>query len=371
VKWILSVVVLAFALGYLAGRADLRLPLLGADRPSAPGVALEAPDSTRRDADAGSRTGGVPDAADGWPALLDEVERLGAAGLGRDARELRETLFAAARARAAAGELAAARTLLEAYRAVDPYDGELLLLESELLQQGGRLRDAMQPLLTLLGSSSDAGLLREAREQLRLLVNVEESQLATRQDHAALIRLFEQLTALDPFHDGHRLKLAHWLLRDGRLADAERVARELGLVGISEDARDDLLQELLLARSGLPFEQDARGIHVRATLGGAAIRLLVDTGASTTVISRDAAAALTTRILDRQISVRTAGGAVNGELHRVQELRIGGLHLAELDVLVLDHLPAGVDGLLGMDVLSRIPAPLLPATLLGRPPVSG
>jgi predicted aspartyl protease len=54
--------------------------------------------------------------------------------------------------------------------------------------------------------------------------------------------------------------------------------------------------------------------------------------------------------------VQTAGGVIESEVHRVTDLEIGALRLDSLSVLVLDGpLPRGVDGLLGMDVLSRFP----------------
>jgi clan AA aspartic protease (TIGR02281 family) len=257
--------------------------------------------------------------------------------------------------------------------AIDPYDGEFLLLESELRQQQGSLLEAIEPLLVLLQQTDEPDKVGRAREQLRLLVDVHEIQLSNRRDYAGLVRFFEHLVARDPSWDGHRLKLARWLLLQGRVADAERVAQELGSVGVTDEAREDLLAEIGLARDGLPLERSDRGLYVSATIDGRPARLLVDTGASTTVVSRQLALALGSRALDagRDVGVRTAGGVVRGELHRIRNLRIGGLELPALDVLVLEHLPADSDGLLGMDVLGRLPSGLLPATLLGRPPGSG
>ena len=58
----------------------------------------------------------------------------------------------------------------------------------------------------------------------------------------------------------------------------------------------------------------------------------------------------------RVVPVRTAGGRVEAEIHVLRQVEIGPLRLDALEVLVLDRaLPSGVDGLLGMDVLGRLP----------------
>jgi len=362
----------AFVIGYLAGQVlPWRVALAPSGTAPVPDVAgasaVRAP--VPREFGEHGFAQQAPAASD--TGTLAAFEQSLWAGRLAEAAALREQLLDRARALSAGGAGSGGLELVQALIAIDPFDVELLLVESELIQQQGRLLDAMEPLLTLLAQSNEAALRAVAREQLRLLVNVHESQLATRQDLPGLIRFFEGLTLRDAGYDGHRLSLARWLLRDGRVDAAERVVREMGGVGVAESARDDLLAELTLARDGLPLEYDGRGIHVRVSFAGVPARLLVDTGASTTVISVGLAEALGSRARERGVGVQTAGGIVQGELHRVHDLRVGGLHVDELEVLVLERLPAGAEGLLGMDVLGRIPPRVLPMTLLGRPPVSG
>jgi hypothetical protein len=62
--------------------------------------------------------------------------------------------------------------------------------------------------------------------------------------------------------------------------------------------------------------------------------------------------------LGRQVRVRTAGGTVSAEVVRLRDARLGELTLTELDVLELRSLPPGVSGLLGMDVIGRLPGGL-------------
>lgn len=287
-------------------------------------------------------------------ATLERLDRLARGGDRPAAAALRQQLLERILAEAAAGRMATARAMLDGYRQYDPYDPEGLLLESDLRQMQGRGLAALEPLLELLQHSDDADAVTRAREKLALLVGVHETQLANRRDFAGLIRFFEDLAARDPSHDGHRLRLARWLLQGGRAADAERLLAQTGLVGVDPQAHADLLADVRLARSGLPIEHGDNALHVRASVGGRPLRLLVDTGATTTVIGRDRAVALDAVATGERVLVRTAAGVVEAELHRIHDLEVGALQVDALTVLVLDQrLPEGIDGLLGMDVIAR------------------
>ncbi|MFU8818067.1 MAG: TIGR02281 family clan AA aspartic protease, partial [Pseudomonadales bacterium] len=287
-------------------------------------------------------------------AALRRLDQLARGGDTATAAVLRQRWFERVQTDATAGRMTAARALLDAYLDYDPYDVEALLLDADLRQMQGRGLAALDPLLALLQFSDDGDAVARARAKLALLVGVHETQLANRGEVSALIRFFEDLTVRDPSHDGHRLRLARWLLQGGRAADAERVLAQTGVAGVDPQARADLLADVRLARSGLPLEYGDNAMHVRASLGGRPLRLLVDTGATTTVISRDRAIALGASATGERVLVRTAAGLVEAELHRVMEFELGALQLEALTVLVLDQrLPDGVDGLLGMDVITR------------------
>lgn len=371
----LVVAVVAFAAGYLLGwwapptssMAIQGVPA-AADGATNPAGAVGPPKPVLHP------MGGAAQAAPGEPSVDDQLGLYEAAlqsGRLGDAVAVRDRLLERARAWSAAGAGARGLELLDALVALDPFDAELRFAASDILQQLGRLPEAIDPLLAVLAQGAGAEGAPRARELLRRIVDVHEIQLANRRDPAGLVRFFEDLAARDPAWDGHRLRLARWLLELGRADEAERVAREMGSAGVSDAEREDLLAAIGLAREGLPLEYGARGLHVRATIAGRAVRLLVDTGASTTVLSPGLAGSLGSQAERTDVDVRTAGGLVRGELHRVRDLKVGVLHLPELEVLVLAELPDGADGLLGMDVLGRLPAGALPATLLGRPPASG
>lgn len=299
---------------------------------------------------------------DDWNSRLEELDALARTGDAAAVEALGAALLDDVLELARAGEGGRAAARLDAYLARNPHDGRAHLLDSDLRQMRGNIDAALTPLLEVLGFADTPELLTEARERLRLLVNVRESQLAARGDLAGLIRFLERVSAGDPRFDGHRLRLARWQLRAGRLEAAARTLAETGSVGIEPQARDDLAAAVALAREGLPFEREAgadgntSALHVRAQTRAGSLRLLVDTGATNTVISRQRAEELGSRGTGQWVQVRTAGGPVTAEVHRLQQVEIGALRLATLEVLVLDEaLPGDVDGLLGMDVLGRLP----------------
>jgi clan AA aspartic protease (TIGR02281 family) len=289
--------------------------------------------------------------------LLERLARLEALDDPDAAAALRQEFFGRILDLARRGRGRDARAAIDAYLEARPLDVEARLLETDLTQMEGRSPAALESLLALLQITADVETAERVREKLALLVGVHESRLASRGDVPGLIRFFEDLAERDAVFDGHRLQLARWLLQGGRPAEAERVLAETGLTGVDPQARADLLAEVRLARSGLPLEHGPAAMHVRVSVGGRPLRLLVDTGATITVLGREQAISARSAPTGERVPVRTAAGVIEAELHRVHDLQVGALRLDDLPVLVLDRpLPEGVDGLLGMDVIARFGA---------------
>ena len=85
--------------------------------------------------------------------------------------------------------------------------------------------------------------------------------------------------------------------------------------------------------------------------------LLIDTGASTTILSRKSFNQLTTkkhlRILGQRI-FQTANGFTEGTLYRIPQLQLGSHLIEDAQIAVLDFtMRPGVDGLLGMNILGQ------------------
>jgi hypothetical protein len=81
--------------------------------------------------------------------------------------------------------------------------------------------------------------------------------------------------------------------------------------------------------------------------------LILDTGATVTVISRRIASLLSLR-LSGNMTGHTVGGPISAPVARLGSLKIGTAEVSELSVIVHDFSPhPGIDGLLGMDFLGQ------------------
>ncbi|MBR9804949.1 clan AA aspartic protease [bacterium] len=127
-------------------------------------------------------------------------------------------------------------------------------------------------------------------------------------------------------------------------------------VKLRQRIRNSLHREsIALRRQGEHFIVDAT---VTAHINGAEqpLALMIDTGASMTVLTQAAFRALPTASdahFLHSIEMQTAGGRVSAAVYRLARLQLGAYVVAPIDVAILPFDIAEQDGLLGMDVLSR------------------
>lgn len=235
-------------------------------------------------------------------------------------------------------------------------DAQVLLLQAELLQQAGRARDAIVPLYDVLLWHGDAKQQARARVLLTVLVDALAAGHAQRQEWGALQSLYEQLSDLDPGEHRWRLAAARWSLQAGDDAQAQEYLDELYGIGIAAELagpRDDLQLAIAARSRKLPFR--SHNGHWRATVRtpDAELEMLVDTGASVSAVARHSIGGLRSYATGQSLAVSTAGGLVRAPVYRIPEVQIGTYQFNDLKVIILD-LDAPIDGLLGMDVLSKL-----------------
>jgi aspartyl protease family protein len=346
-----AVTILAFALGWFLGQH-----LGGGAAPADRGTATSrAADGSGRDADAVAVASPAEPSLDDWGAALAYLDALVRTGRQGAAIAWRERLLERMRE----GDPQVRERRLAAFLTRNVHDPDAYLLQAAALADQGRVEEAMDSLFTLLAFADDPQVIEAARDALGQLVAAVAGPLERQGDIPALVRLFEALSLRDPGFDGHRLELARWQLASGAADAAARTLAETGTAGVSPQALEDLAVRIDLARVGLPVERTDQALHVTVRANGQAVRLLVDTGASSTVVSRRVARTAGADTLGERVRVSTAGGVVMADVYQLRELEVGVLRLTGVPVLVLDGpLPDGVDGLLGMDVLSRFPDPV-------------
>ncbi len=89
------------------------------------------------------------------------------------------------------------------------------------------------------------------------------------------------------------------------------------------------------------------------SVNGTSLQLGADTGSGITVIRKDAVPALTPLPADPWL-FKNFQGTIAGQLARVDQFGIGSFIIAGVDVMLVDELPDGLQGMMGADLLSRI-----------------
>jgi clan AA aspartic protease (TIGR02281 family) len=257
------------------------------------------------------------------------------------------------------------RFLVAAYRDVE---ARILLAEVYLGEQD--FHAAIDQLYEVRGYAYRPVMLQRISNRIRSMVTEQASSLKHNNDQNALLTLYQHLTQLEPGY-------APWFigLAASQLALDDKEAARRSLLLISEDTdvgaqAQSMLSEITIAlvemhntepqasitgvvgiplhRSGNHFIVDARSAH------GRSMRLLIDTGASLTILTTDV---LEQRGIGYQNTGRygvfnTANGPVRAPIYKLDSLSVGDWQVNQLEVGVLDFSGgSNIDGLLGMNFL--------------------
>ena len=257
------------------------------------------------------------------------------------------------------------RFLVAAYRDVD---ARILLAEVYLDEEN--IHTAIDQFYEARGYAYNPEMLQRINGLIRSTVADLIPSLKQDDDQYALLALYQQLTQLEPDHAPWFIGLATAQLA---LEDKEAARRSLLLVSQDPDVgaqAQAMLSELSIAlvkvqdaevkdsasgvigiplhRSGNHFIVDASPAH------GRKVRLLIDTGASVTILTPDVLEQHGIRYQDtgRTRAFNTANGVVQAPIYILDSLTVGDWGVNQLEVGVLD-LNGGPDinGLLGMNFL--------------------
>jgi predicted aspartyl protease len=356
---LVTVAALAFAAGWVVrGEGPASDPAVPEAAPAPPGP-VERFDALR--------TGGDVDAA-----LALYGGAVGADGDPAEAEALRAHLFDSVRARRGdpAG-LGASVRLLEALVETWPRDAEALAVLAAALERQGRVRDALARWWAVLDAAVAGPLAERARRRALALVDVLAAGAAAQPEDGTLVALYREALARDPTTHRVRLRLARALEDRGEpdaaldaLAAIPPGAVDAGAVDALRRRLDESVALAERFPEGLPLTPHGDHFAIEATLpGGRVLRLLLDTGATLTVL-RPAVlgSAAGARPADRTIRLGTANGVTSAPLWRLDALHLGPVAVEDLRVaaLSLEGLE-DVDGLLGMDALGRLDYRIDPA----------
>ena len=252
--------------------------------------------------------------------------------------------------------------------------------------------DDIEVLLSLAKFNRSTGFLAEAAAVLHLVksyaytnrdkITVEatindfisqvHTDLVSADDLFGLANIYQQMHRLNLLRPMHRLRQAQLSIQTGSMASAREILVDLiQEPSVSAEAEQVMLnhqQELSLGKGNkMAMKNDysdqvalvSRGNQYLTNLEieENTVALLIDTGASMTTLSQAAFHALSSKHTFDPMGQRmfsTANGITKGNIYRVERLKLGKFTLNGAQLAVLDFtMPAGVDGLLGMNVLAQ------------------
>ncbi len=281
---------------------------------------------------------------------------------------LRARLVRHAEAALDAGDARRAARLLLAYTDVYYQDGEALRLLAEAQRRLGRHALEIESVLLALDHVGDAALERSLEGALDAAVAARAQQLREAGDVEALVALYEGLVERRPAQGRYHLELARAYRALGRERDALAVLERARYLPQSAEpaqrlAGDIRADEPAAAASDIDLQRIGAHYAVTALLNDTVPAvLLIDTGASLTVIDPRLIRRAGATANAGSVTLQTAGGAIRAPLVRLRRLTVGDRSLTDLRVAALE-LPAaaGAAGLLGMDFLQHFGFEIDPA----------
>jgi len=257
------------------------------------------------------------------------------------------------------------RFLLTAYRDTD---ARLLLAEVYYGQQD--YPAAIEQLYEARGAAYRPEMLARINRRIRVVVNEQAGLYRNKADSRGLLTLFQNLTQLEPDYAAYFIELAMAQLA---LDDRDAAQRSLALVIYDPDVGEQAQLMLMKLQqtatvaldadavalapevAGIPLTRSGQHFLVDASPeGGGRLRLLIDTGASMTMVTSGTLQQQGARYRDTGQSriFNTANGPVHAPIYILEALSIGDWTVERLEVGVLElGEQAGIDGLLGMNFL--------------------
>jgi clan AA aspartic protease (TIGR02281 family) len=258
--------------------------------------------------------------------------------------------------------------LLQRYLQIDYRDVEARLLLADAWHGEGDLRAAIGQLYEAKGQAWRPETLEELTRSIRAMVAEFSDALKQRGDSAGQLELYQDLTQLEPGYAPYFIGLATAQLA---LDDSDAARQSLLLVAqdpevgararellerVRVDASEAPLPGMSAAATevaGIPLVRNGSHFLVDARLGAQQARLLIDTGASLTMLTPATLEryGLAAHATGRTGLFNTANGRVSAPIYKLDTLSVGDWQVSDLDVGVLELGDPAVDGLLGMNFL--------------------
>jgi len=257
-----------------------------------------------------------------------------------------------------AGRVDEAIKLLRAYSDVFPEDGEAGLLQADLLHQQQRFRREVFLLMGMISKASGSEIVTRIRSQLQRAVHLYTERLMQSGDYRDLLDFYRQLSNLDGGNQHYNLMQVTILIEMGLLPEAVAMLQPLQFDPAVREQAKALAATIERIRAShyqvsLPLQRSGDHFLVPVSINGnAPVNLLLDTGASITLVQGLEASDGNDK--HKQITLQTANGQLQVPVITVDEVSLAGFHLHGVQLgLLAEPVAAGAAGLLGMNILKQ------------------
>ena len=215
-------------------------------------------------------------------------------------------------------------------------------------------------------SNQQLGIAAKSRE---LIFQNIQQQYSAQSQLDELIDLYETAQAFNIFSEKQRFALIKLYLANGNLNSASALVSAMEKSPLREQARKlvdnfnnpsqrtSITQTTQQQLASLTLIRKANQFIVPVTVNNSAANLLLDTGASISVVTRQFFEKHNLGHQARFITsttFNTANGQTRGDIYQVKRFEIADLPLSDVKLAVLENASSGdIDGLLGMNVLGR------------------
>jgi len=273
--------------------------------------------------------------------------------------QARGIVFVLARQMSRDGRPESALRLLREYRNSFPEDIEAGLLHANIVHQSARFDQESFLLFGLLNQTADPGFLFRIRRSLKTAVQSYDEYLKQGEEYGQILGFFRKLADLDGGNPDYQIKQATALMEMGQLQQASTILQPLVFDTESGSKAKELLQRIKQISDAayqitVPLQRAGEHFLVSLSINGKPpVHLLLDTGASLTLLQRNQVAMSDSATLPK-ITLQTANGRMQASLKRSNRIRLGSFQLQDIDIALIDgDVGAGAEGLLGMNILKH------------------
>ena len=256
------------------------------------------------------------------------------------------------------GRLSEARALLDKAINLMGENGQRAILYSMVEHKLGNFRKARDVLRQAV--VFDPELEDAVNPMIRKLVHAELNQSVNSGSDADKIQMLNNELAYDQYNPVYHYILGKLYYRSGEYREAaESLSRAIYLDNQYEDELLPLLraaqdkQDLPLLIE-VPYRADGSSMHVDVYLNDSAepFHFVLDTGATYTSISSDAAEQMGLSFSGNFITINTANGQISAPVINLESVSLNGATVHNVKTVMLSNL-GGIDGLLGLNYLKH------------------